>query len=214
MKWRNIRRPATSSRRVVWKYAQADFGKACSLIEGTKWDALISNDVNVSLKNWQNNFLIEECIPKQTLPRRKNLPWMSRNLVRAMRKRNRLYRQARKRRNPSLLNCYKRERNRVVRELRRAKRDYYFRNLNPNNTKQFWKTVKLMNKQKTSIPTLNRNGMAPNEDSERPTSSTNTYLNALVWLNCPWLMGTIAISKPLVNVLKTYFVQKMKFSIC
>ena len=27
VKWRNIRRPATSSRRVVWKYAQADFGK-------------------------------------------------------------------------------------------------------------------------------------------------------------------------------------------
>ena len=132
----------------------------------------------MSLKNWQNNFLsiIEECIPKQTLPRRRNLPWMSRNLVRAMRKQNRLYKQARKHRNPSLLNCYKRERNRVVCELRRAKRDYYFRNLNPNNTKQFWKTVKLMNKQKTSIPTLNRNGMAANEDSEK-ANMLNQYFS-------------------------------------
>ena len=51
IKWRNIRRPATSSKRVVWKYAQADFGKACSLIEGTTWDTLINNDINVSLKD-------------------------------------------------------------------------------------------------------------------------------------------------------------------
>ena len=106
--------------------------------------------------------IIEECIPKQTLPRRRNLPWMSRNLVRAMRKR--------------LLNCYKRERNRVVRELRRAKRDCYFRNINPNNTKQFWKTVKLMNKQKTSISTLNRNGMAAKEDSKK-ANMLNQYFS-------------------------------------
>ena len=44
IKWRKIRRPATSSKRVVWKYAQADFGKACSLIEGTNWDTLITVD--------------------------------------------------------------------------------------------------------------------------------------------------------------------------
>ena len=126
MEWRNIRRPAASSKRVVWKYAQADFGKACSLIEGTNWDTLI-NDINVSLKNWQNWFLsiIEECIPKQILPRRRNLPWMSKNLVRAMRKWNSLYRQTRKHQNSRLFNCYKEERNRVVRELRRAKRDYF-----------------------------------------------------------------------------------------
>ena len=73
IKWRNIKRPATTSKRVVWKYTQADFGKACSLIEGTNWDALISYDINVSLKNWQNS-IIKECIPKQTLPRRRNLP--------------------------------------------------------------------------------------------------------------------------------------------
>ena len=97
-KWRNIRRPATSSKRVVWKYAQVDFGKACSLIEGTNWDALVNNNIDVSLKNWQNRFLsiIEECIPNLILPRRRNLPLMSKNLLRAMRKQNSLYRQARK----------------------------------------------------------------------------------------------------------------------
>ena len=52
---------------------------------------------------------------------------------------------------------------------------YYCRNLNPNNTKQLWKTVKLMNKQKTSIPTLNRNGTAANEDSEK-ANMLNQYM--------------------------------------
>ena len=99
-------------------------------------------------------------------------------------------------------------------ELRRAKRDYYFRNLNPNSTKQFWKTVKLMNKQKTSIPTFNRNGMAANEDSEKANMLNQYFSECFSMAELPLANGTIATSKSLVNVLKTYFVQKMKFSIC
>ena len=51
-------------------YAHTDFGKACELINGTDWDALVVNhDVSLSLHNWEHACLsafCEVCIPKGT----------------------------------------------------------------------------------------------------------------------------------------------------
>ena len=41
--------------------------------------------------------------------------------------------------------------------MRCAKAEY-FRRLNPSNSKQFWKSLKYLNKQSSSVPTLNHNG--------------------------------------------------------
>ena len=112
--------------------------------------------------------IIEECIPMKVLPKRRNLPWMTTKLTRAMRKRNSLYKRARKSNNPSIFQKYKAVRNDVVQELRRAKKQY-FRNLNPTNHKQFWKTVKLMTKSSSSIPVLERNGVTASKDSDKAT---------------------------------------------
>ena len=67
-----------------------------------------------------------------------------------MRKRNQLYRKAKQ---SGDFSKYKLARNRVVSNLRRAKRAY-FRNLNPKNPKKFWKAMKCLNKSQCSIPTL------------------------------------------------------------
>jgi len=168
IKWRNIRRPAATHKRVIWKYAQADFGKAREIINDTDWDRLLTDDINESLGYWQAKFvgIIEDCVPKKVLPKRQNLPWMTRNLTRAMRKRNHLFRCAKKSGSTSVLKQYKDERNKIVWELRRAKRGY-FQKLNPSNPKQFWKTVKLMNKTNTSIPVLERSGITATKDSDK-----------------------------------------------
>jgi len=154
IKRRNIRRPAATHKRVIWKYAQADFGKACEMIDDTDWDRLLTDDINESLGNWQAKFMgiIEDCVPKKVLPKRRNLPWMTRNLTRAMRKRNHLFRRAKKSGSTTVLKQYKDERNKIVRELRRAKRRY-FQKLNPSNPKQFWKTVAKANEQDQYICT-------------------------------------------------------------
>ena len=55
-----------------------------TLIDNTDWDRLInSNDINVSLLNWKQQFMqfMDESIPKGTLPKRQNLPWLSINLL-------------------------------------------------------------------------------------------------------------------------------------
>jgi len=82
------------------------------------WDRLLTDDINESLSNWQAKFMgiIEDCVPKKVLPKQQNLPWMTRNLIRAMRKRNHVFRCAKKSGNTSVLKQYKDERNKIVQE--------------------------------------------------------------------------------------------------
>ena len=144
LKWKSSCQQVQSQPRTIWRYAHADFGKACELINSTDWDALIVNhDVNLSLHNWEHPFLqiMDVCIPKGTLPKRQNLPWVSKNVLRAMRKRNRLYKRAKKTGTVTHMKNYKTLRNKVVAMLR-ANKKLFFNNLNAASQKQFWKTMK------------------------------------------------------------------------
>ena len=105
-------------------YNQADWVKASTLIDNFEWNSLLSEDVDESWSNWSKRFLLimDECIPKKTLPKRKNLPWLTKRLISSIRKRNLLYKQGKLSGN---LSKYKLKRNKVTSELRRAKRDFF-----------------------------------------------------------------------------------------
>ena len=53
MKWKGTGSGVHSSRRLIWRYAYADWEKACELIDNTNWDSLCSDDINLSWSNWQ-----------------------------------------------------------------------------------------------------------------------------------------------------------------
>lgn len=112
--------------------------------------------IDVCWANWQSIFLsiMDNCIPYSVLKPRKKLPWLTKEIIQAMRRRNSLFRAAHKICNDSTLNKYKAERNKVVSLLRTAKAAY-FQNLGSSNSKEFWKAVKLVNKRTNSIPALN-----------------------------------------------------------
>ena len=98
--WKDVRRPAVNGngKRTIWKYSQADFTKACSLIEATNWEPLLTGDVNQALTNWEAKYMeiMELCILKKPLPKRRNLPWLTKELTKGIRKRNFLYQRARR----------------------------------------------------------------------------------------------------------------------
>jgi hypothetical protein len=75
---------------------------------------------------------MEECIPKATLPRKRNQPWLTKGLIQAIRRRNILHKRAK------VTGNYSKYRNKVVNYMRQAKKAY-FRKLNPKSPKQFWK---------------------------------------------------------------------------
>jgi len=79
-----------------------------------------------SLAAWQSKFLslIQECFLKGVLPKRRHVPWISKQIRSAICKRNLLYRKSRISGSASLFIKYKIARNKVATMLRREKQSY------------------------------------------------------------------------------------------
>ena len=157
MRTRTVRNKRLS-RRTVWRYKHANFEKANRLIESLDMTSILDpNDIDYSWENWRVEFLriMDECVPKATLPNRSNIPWLTKDLVHSIQKRNYHHRMARKTGRLVHEAKYKKIRNKVVSKLKKKKSEF-FNNLKPNS-KEFWRAVKVVQKQKSSIPTLSGN---------------------------------------------------------
>ena len=114
-------RPSTSTHRTVWCCAQADFDLACELLAHTDWNSLCTEaqDVNQLWSAWQFRFcsVMEQCIPQKVLPTQKHLPWLSPDLLQAIR-RNTLFRAYKRTGSFSKLVEYRRLRNILVSSIR------------------------------------------------------------------------------------------------
>ena len=82
----------------VWLYDSADFANACKMLQDVDWNAVFTSDVDESAENWTNTFLsiMEKCIPTATLKKRRLLPWLNNNIRKHMRKRNIMFRKAKR----------------------------------------------------------------------------------------------------------------------
>ena len=77
--------------RKVWRDTHADFPKANYLLDELDLEHIfVSSDIDQSWINWREAFLsiMDLCIPHATLPTRKSLPWLTKTLINAMKKRN------------------------------------------------------------------------------------------------------------------------------
>ena len=71
---------------------------ACSMIHETDWDTILSSDVDDAAKQWCDSFLaiMEECIPQYHLQKKRNLPWITWNIKKLIRKRNAMFRKVKR----------------------------------------------------------------------------------------------------------------------
>ena len=92
-----------------------------------------------------------------------------------MRKRNNMFLRAKRSKNPTHFAKYKKIRNNVTTMLRSAKQSY-FNSLTSANSKQFWKTVKLVNKQQETIPVLSQDNINAITDKEK-SNMLNSYFS-------------------------------------
>ena len=115
----------------------------------------MGDDINTSWAKWEKQFLeiMKQSVPQGVLPKRKNIPWLTKSIIQLMRKRDAFHRKSH--RSPSYQLKYKQYRNRVTSLIRSAK-NKYLRQLKPSS-KHFWKVVNSLNQKNTSIPTLIRN---------------------------------------------------------
>lgn len=85
---------------------------------------------------------------------------MNKSLKQAMRRRNAQYKNGKR---TGDFSKFRAARNRFVDLLRKSKKNY-FAQLNPRDTKKFWKTIKSLNKTSQAVPTLSHNGVSTSED--------------------------------------------------
>ena len=71
---------------------------------------------------------------------------------------------ARKSAKPAQFFKYKKLCNKVVKMVKSAKSSY-FKHLNPRNKKYFWKGIKYLNKQQSTIPTTHTTAKCDSEDN-------------------------------------------------
>ncbi len=112
------------------------------MVEEVDWDSLLpEDDVDLAAVNWHSKVMeiMHACIPQQTLNERRNMPWLTKNVTRLMRKHNAAF-QAAKRSPRSHLDKFRKLRNKVVSLLRNGKRSY-LEQLNVQDKRKFWKAV-------------------------------------------------------------------------
>ncbi len=137
--------------------------------------------------------IMEECIPKKTLPPWRNLPWLRKNTKNAMRKRDTIFKES------GYSAKYRSARNRVTNMLRRAKADY-FKPLNPRDSKKFWKAVKYLNKQQSTIPTLQQGELIATTDLDK-AETLNSFFSSCFNDSHPPLMAPSSDSSTLLSIM-------------
>ena len=85
---------------------------------------LIVDDIDVAWQNWEIKFMsiMDQCVPKTTLPAKKYLPWLSKELTKSIRVRKLAYKSAKRIGASQHFLSYKRKRNEVVKLMKKAKR--------------------------------------------------------------------------------------------
>ena len=156
------------------------------MLNSINWNEIFSGDINHAWTLWEHKFMAvtEECIPRVKLTKQHNLPWLSKNLKRAMQKRNQLFRRAYRTGSSRLMNLYKLKRNEVTKLLRNFKKAY-FRKLRPNS-KQFWKAVRLLKGDSKTIPTLVVDDHEVTSDSEKVKVLSDLFAKSFNNSYPPW----------------------------
>ena len=105
-----------SNSRRIWRYSLANFDLACEMLDNTDWDGIFTENVNSSWENWKARFLqiMELCIPQLSLKSKKNLPWLTKPVIQAIRRRNSLFRAAKKSKSSAAYQKYRAARNKVT----------------------------------------------------------------------------------------------------
>ena len=110
--------------------------------------------------------VMQMCVPRATVKVKTSVPCMNQAIRKAMKKRDSLFRVAKRSSDPTHWSKYKHHQNYVVKLLRKRKQDF-FQQLNTRDAKTFWKTVRILNRQESSIPALEINNTIIDTDLDK-----------------------------------------------
>ena len=182
----NINTPRLSTyKRKIWNFREGNYEKLNNLLTNAPWEAaIVQENPNESCNIFMDILekIIEECIPSQIVTiRPKDKPWMTSEIRKLIRKRNRLHKIYKRTKTPQTERKYKDMRNCVVSKIRETKQNYEIDQLikleNCNiNSRSWWKCIKSkLGLQKPNIdsPLLHNNQMIT--DDQHKAEIFNNY---------------------------------------
>ena len=121
--------PTKLFKRKIWLYEHVDYEKLRQNLFNVNWDSLffLTNDIELITNEITNAILsaAESSIPSKILTIRKGGPkWISCNILKMIRKKNRIHRKAKHFNNPMHWNKFRKIRNEVTSLVRNAKDKY------------------------------------------------------------------------------------------
>ena len=180
-----------ASRRRIWLYNQADWDGLNEAISLFDWDeCFLGDDVHESAAKLTDSFikLALTFIPNKCIVKRPwDNPWYTSELRRLRRRRDRLFRRAKRSNSAETWHLFRASRNTYVHAIKIAKEDYLRRQIEQLNccdsSKSWWLTMKGLTNFKRnnySIPALNATGgniiTSPTEKAQ--------YFNSYFLKNC------------------------------
>ena len=161
----------------MWRYNLADFDRANELLCELEIDELLDPaSIHRSWVNLKTAFLdvMEQCIPKSVLPQKRSLPWLTKEIIQLIKKRNYFYKEARRSRNNDDFLKFKQLRNKVIAELRDAKQKFFL-DLQSQDSNSFWKKLRQLN---PNIPTLTKGSVVACTNSEKANLLNASFTNS------------------------------------
>ena len=169
--------PSASRFRKVWLYNKANFDSANLLLSSLPWDSLFSsNDVNFCWSIFKEAFLevMRRTIPSKFVFSSYSLPWGNNHLLACIKKRNHLFRLAKKFKSPSYMSLYRSCRNKTLSYQRKLKASFFNRlSLSSSSSKSFWSLYSKLKKKPSTLPNLTHNGL----NASDPISKANMMNN-------------------------------------
>lgn len=142
-------------------------------------------DINSRWESWKNCFLqvVDLSIPHTTTTPNRRLPWINHSIIQAIRKRKVLYDIYKCTQAETDLIRYKAQRNLVVSLLRESKEEYFL-SLHDSDAKDFWKAIRKLSTNQSSIPTL-KDGDTLADTSQDKAILLNKFFFSCFNRRCP-----------------------------
>ena len=189
-----------------WDYARLDANKLTQLLMDTDWDSILDEDIDIATEKFTSAILgaASSSIPKKTKQiRHKDKPWMTNYLKLNIRKRDRLFKLARKRQSQKDWDKWKQQRN-FATLLNRQLRDQHIHTQvgkllhNKHDAFKYHKTLKTLigHNKGSSIPPLSTddslNGTTVTDEQEKSNILNDFFASQTQLTDIPSLPDTTA----------------------
>ena len=149
--------------RKILKYDKADWNKIRNRTKSMADQYFLrspdelSVDINCKFIEHEIKTIIDEEIPSKVSKARVSYPWITPEVKKALRIRDRLYKKAKRSKSPHMWNNFKQARQRAKKVIRSSHASYISKTITTNlhsNQKPFWSYIRSLRKNSNTIPSL------------------------------------------------------------